>query len=100
MNIFGIDIIGAVTNPTGIITTAASGLIVHQVWKAVNSVIKPVQYVEYLYDAADKIIERLDDNVIDRIRSKKIKSEIQKELKSVLSNRSNKINILINKIAD
>jgi len=104
MEIFGIDILNLVTNPLGAIaaaaTTAATGIIFFQLWNIINSILKPVSYVDKLYDLADKIVERADDTIIDKIRNKKIKGDIQKQLEVVLRARKVKISELIKRISD
>jgi predicted nucleotide-binding protein (sugar kinase/HSP70/actin superfamily) len=100
MEIFGIDVFGFFTNPVGALSTAATGLLVFEAYKFLNSVLKPVQYVEKLYEIADKIIEQTDDNYIDKIRNKRIKDDIQKELKEVLLKRKTKIDLLVKRISD
>ncbi len=60
----------------------------------------PVSCVEKLYDAADKIVENIDNSIIDKIRSRKVKKIITMKLNGILIDRRRKIGILINKIKD
>lgn len=94
------NIFSFLTRPIGQATTVSTGIILFQGWKIINSIHKPVAYVEKLYDAADHIIEQADNNFIDKIRNSQIKDDIQQELKIVLLNRKQKIDQLIKKIGD
>ena len=99
MDLIG-NVFGFLTNPAGTATAIATGVILFQGWKILNSIFKPISYVSKLYDLADHIIEQADDNFIDKIRSKQIKGDIQRELKEVLLKRKRKIEDLIDKIGD
>ena len=100
MDIGSLDIIGIVTNPLGIVTTLVSGVLFFQVYKVIDKILKPVQYIEKLYEMADMIIINLDNKLIDKIRSKKMKSHIQKQIKDVLLRRKLKLDDLISRISD
>ncbi len=100
MEIFGIDIVQAITNPVGAIVTALSGAALYQGWKFLKSLINPMQYAEKLYEVADNIIIQADDNFIDKIRNKMIKDDVQKDLSKALENRKAKIDELIKRISD
>ena len=101
MEIFGIKLFGLVKDVAGNgLMAGVSAIIFYQLWKQFNAIFRPVKYVSKLYDLADDAIEHLDDHIIDRIRNKKIKNDIQKELKEVLKQRKEKIDILINLIDD
>jgi len=94
------DFFELLTNPIGVITTCSCGVVFFQAWKLINRILKPLTYVEKLYDIADAIIEQADNNIIDKIRSKKIKEDIQKQVKQILLKRKKKIDLLIKSIAD
>ena len=98
MEVFGVNVLGLITNPAGAIGAAVTGLLVFQGWNVLKSIFKPAAYVAKLYDLADTAIERIDNSIIDKIRNKKIKKDIQKDLKEVLLNRKEKISVLIDRI--
>lgn len=99
MNIvqWGIDI---ATNPVGAAAITLSGIVFAKLFQYFNAILEPASYVSKLYEAADKVIENVDDRFIDKIRNKNIKKTIQKDLKVVLMARRSKIDKLIAKISD
>tara|TARA_R110000803_G_scaffold64367_1_gene125353 strand:+ start:452 stop:754 length:303 start_codon:yes stop_codon:yes gene_type:complete len=100
MQIYGIDILGALTNPVGAITTVATGLLLFKGYKILNDILKPVSYISKLYELADTVVLNLDNRLVDKIRSKKVKDNIQKDIRQVLRNRVMKIEALILRISD
>ena len=104
MEIFGMDLGLLFTNPVaaiaGTLIASAGGILVFQLWKTFNSMFRPVSYIEKLYTLADRIVEKLDDSIIDIIRNKEIKKSIQKEMREVLIKRKKKIQALIERISD
>ena len=75
MEIFGIDVWGLITNPIGAVAATSTSIILFQGWKVLNSMFRPVSYVAKLYDMADHVVEQIDNNLVDKIRSKKIKAD-------------------------
>tara|TARA_R110002051_G_scaffold204723_1_gene270805 strand:- start:447 stop:749 length:303 start_codon:yes stop_codon:yes gene_type:complete len=100
MEIFDINIFDLLTNPVGTATSAALGACFFQFWKFISSILNPIKYVEKLYNVADNIVIKADDNIIDKIRNKAIKNDISKKLKAVLKQRKKKIDELIKRISD
>jgi hypothetical protein len=100
MDLFGINIFNLIHNPAGAISTLAIGLLAYKSWQLLNSIFRPISYVSKLYDIADRIVERADNTIIDKIRNKRIKKDIQRQLKEVLTNRKCKIDKLICKVDD
>ena len=94
------NIIGFFSNPTGYIAALSTGVILFQAWKLLNSIFKPITYIEKLYDLADHITEEADNNFIDKIRNSRIKGDVQRELKDVLIKRKEKIDDLIKRVSD
>jgi len=100
MQIFDINIIELLSNPLSALGGAAATLLVYQGWKIFNSVFKPVSYVEKLYDLTDDIVEGVDNNIIDKIRNKKVRESANNELREILIKRKEKIQYLIERLAD
>jgi|32_taG_2_1085360.scaffolds.fasta_scaffold12895_4 hypothetical protein len=94
------DIFGFLTNPYGTLIGLGSGFLMYKIWILFKSIFNPVSYVDKLYSLADKVIENLDNQIIDKIRNKKVKEDIHKELSLLLRDRSKKINELIKRISD
>lgn len=82
------------------IIIGSSGILGFLMWKAVKTTLNPVAYISKLYNLADITIEKIDNNFIDKLRNKKVKKDIQKQLKTELLKRKTKIDNLIKLIKD
>lgn len=100
MEIFGIDVWQAVTNPMGALAAAGTGALAYQGYRFLRSVFQPIKHVRKLYEVADHIVEQADNTIIDKIRNKQIKKDVQTDLKNELLRRQMKIKDLIDRISD
>lgn len=95
MEIFGIDVIGLVTNPAGALVGGAVGIIIFQVYKILMGMFSPVQYVRKLYKIADNIVLNADKQLINKIGNKQVKADLEAKLVAVLNERPEDIKKLI-----
>jgi hypothetical protein len=100
MEFFGINIIDLATNPVGAVGALATAIVSYKVYRVFDSVFRPVSYVGKLYDLADDIVLRVDNNIIDKIRNRHIKESTQVELIRILQDRKGKIDFLVESIRD
>ena len=64
MEIMGINVLELALNPTGALVAAASGVVLVQLYGAINAIFRPVRYISKLYSVADKIILTIDNRII------------------------------------
>jgi len=100
MEFFGINLSETFNNPLTAVITGGSGVAVFYIYKTINTILNPTKYIDKFYDLGDKVIETLDNRLIDKIRNEKVKADIQKKIKVVLLQRNIKIQRLIKRISD
>ena len=99
MSILG-DVVGFVSNPVGGIVGGVVGIASLQLWRIVKKQVSPISYIRKGYEGLDKVVEEIDNRLIDKIFVKKLKGKIQEDVKLVLQERKKKIEELIKRISD
>lgn len=99
MDIFG-DVLGFIKNPIGGVIGGAVSLAVYQGYKFIKSRLKPVDYINKLFDGIDDVIRHVDNQFVDKIGNKRIRSDVQKEIDQALNRRIGRLQALRKEIAD
>lgn len=100
MEAFSINLIDYFKDHFSTFLILGGGGLAFQGYKLIQKIINPVKYIERLYLLADLTIEQIDNRFIDKIRDKRFKEEIQKDIIASLKLRKKKINELIKKVSD
>ena len=100
MEAFSINLIDYFKDHFSTFLILGGGGLAFQGYKLIKKTTNPVKYIEELYNLADLVIEQLDNRFIDKIRNKRFKEEIQKDIIANLELRKKKINELIQRVSD